>query len=88
MAADEIWAVYLIQLGKRGTKKGSYLFTSDEEQTKLGSYLIWFVAYIFTLGSYLLSSDKEEIQIGSYLFTLGKHRTKIHKEEIIRVHLR
>jgi len=29
---------YLFDLGKRGSKKGSYLFSSDKEQTVLGKH--------------------------------------------------
>jgi len=59
------------------TSFDSYGFSSDKERIQkgsylihLGSYLFWFVAYIFALGSYLT-------QIGSYLFVFDKEETEL-----------
>jgi len=46
-----------MQIGKRGNKIGSYLFSSDQEETRLGSYLIRLGKRGTESGSYLISSD-------------------------------
>jgi len=71
------------------TSSDAYLIPSDQEETKLGSYLFSSDQERTTpdkeeteKGSYLISSDKEQTQLGKPRFPSDKEGTEKGKEEI------
>ncbi len=63
--------LYRTKKGKPRTEIGSYLFPSDQEQTKVAAYLIELGkrgkeigSYLIAFAAYLFSSDKEENELG------------------------
>jgi len=66
---------YLIQFGKRQTKKG-------KRGTEKGSYLFWFLLYRTKKGSYLFTLGKRGNKVGSTLFRCDKDRKEKGKLRI------
>jgi len=58
-------------------KVAGYLIPSDQEETKIGSYLFsfhaylfWFAAYLIELGSYLIAFLLDRMKVGAINLTL------------------